>query len=261
MSLSILASGAAGFAISYGLGQGVTLVAALWGVFVWKEFAKAPPGTSFLLAAMFASFVIGLSLIVYARVVWAAAMSAPVVIVGSLNMDFVVQVGKLPRPGETVVGSGFSTLPGGQGANQACAAGKIGGRARMVGRVGDDVFGAQLRDSLRAAGLDTGGVCATEATTGVALIFVQAGGQNEIVVASGANGRLTPTDVREELESAPPGLLLLQLESPLETVEQAAALGRKRRMSVVLDPASARRGTRTRRLRMQPSTVARSKRQ
>jgi len=68
MALSILASGAAGFAISYGLGQGATLVAALWGVFVWREFAKAPPGTSGLLAAMFASFVIGLSLIVYARV-------------------------------------------------------------------------------------------------------------------------------------------------------------------------------------------------
>jgi glucose uptake protein len=68
MSLSIIASGAAGFAISYGLGQGATLVAALWGVFVWKEFAKAPPGTSRLLAAMFAAFVIGLALIVYARV-------------------------------------------------------------------------------------------------------------------------------------------------------------------------------------------------
>jgi glucose uptake protein len=68
MALSILASGAAGFAISYGLGQGATLVAALWGVFVWREFAKAPPGTAPLLGAMFASFVVGLSLIVYARV-------------------------------------------------------------------------------------------------------------------------------------------------------------------------------------------------
>jgi glucose uptake protein len=67
MSLSIIASGAAGFAISYGLGQGATLVAALWGVFVWKEFEKAPPGTSRLLAAMFAAFVAGLALIVYAR--------------------------------------------------------------------------------------------------------------------------------------------------------------------------------------------------
>ena len=168
-------------------------------------------------------------------------MSAEVVVVGSLNMDFVVQVGKLPRPGETVLGSGFCTLPGGKGANQACAAGKLGGRARMIGRVGDDVFGAQLRDSLRAAGVDTEGVLATEATpTGVALIFVEAGGQNEIVVASGANALLTPEDVRVALEGASSGQLLLQLESPLETVEEAAARGRARGLRVVLDPAPAR---------------------
>ena len=123
-------------------------------------------------------------------------MSAPITVVGSLNMDFVVQVEKLPRPGETVLGGGFRTIPGGKGANQACAAGKLGGRVRMVGRVGDDVFGEQLRESLAAAGVDTAAVLATEATpSGVALIFVQAGGQNQIVVASGANGRLAPDDV------------------------------------------------------------------
>jgi ribokinase len=168
-------------------------------------------------------------------------MSAQVVVVGSLNMDFVVQVGTLPRPGETVMGSGFVTLPGGKGANQACAAGKLGGRARMVGRVGDDVFGTQLRDSLRAAGVETAGVRATPGTpTGVALIFVEKGGQNEIVVASGANGVLSPADVREELQGLSSAQLLLQLETPLETVEEAAALGRKQGMSVVLDPAPAR---------------------
>lgn len=167
-------------------------------------------------------------------------MGAQVVVVGSLNMDFVVQVAKLPAPGETVMGSSFQTVPGGKGANQACAAGKLGGRVRMVGRVGEDVFGEQLRASLGAAGVDTRHVLATPATpSGVALIFVQAGGQNQIVVASGSNGRLAAADVELALAGADGGFLLLQLESPLETVTAAAALGRRRGMTVILDPAPA----------------------
>jgi ribokinase len=168
-------------------------------------------------------------------------MSTPITVVGSLNMDFVVQVERLPLPGETVLGGGFATIPGGKGANQACAAGRLGGRVRMVGRVGDDVFGKQLRESLEAAGIDTTAVLVTRATpSGVALIFVQAGGQNQIVVASGANGRLAPDDLARALDAGAGGFLLLQLESPLETVERAAALGRKHGMTVVLDPAPAR---------------------
>ena len=167
-------------------------------------------------------------------------MSAPITVVGSLNMDFVVQVEKLPLPGETVLGGGFATIPGGKGANQAMAAGKLGGRVRMVGRVGDDVFGRQLMDNLASAGVDTGAVLATAGTpSGVALIFVQAGGQNQIVVASGANARLAPGDVSPALEGAS-GFLLLQLESPMETIEAAASLGRRQGMTVVLDPAPAR---------------------
>ena len=167
-------------------------------------------------------------------------MSAQVVVVGSLNMDFVVQVASLPAPGETVMGSSFRTIPGGKGANQACAAGKLGGRVRMVGRVGEDIFGEQLRASLDAAGVDTRHVLATPAVpSGVALIFVQAGGQNQIVVASGSNGRLAPSDVEQALAEADGGFLLLQLESPLETVAAAAALGRRRGMTVILDPAPA----------------------
>ncbi len=168
-------------------------------------------------------------------------MSAPITVVGSLNMDFVVQVDELPLPGQTVLGRGFRTVPGGKGANQACAAGKLGGRVRMVGRVGEDVFGEQLRTSLAGVGVDTSGVRTTEATpSGVALIFVQAGGQNQIVVASGANARLAPEDVAQALESSAGEFLLLQLESPLGTVEAAAALGRKAGATVVLDPAPAR---------------------
>jgi ribokinase len=168
-------------------------------------------------------------------------MSAPITVVGSLNMDFVVQVERLPRPGETVLGGGFATIPGGKGANQAVAAGRLGGRVRMVGRVGEDVFGRQLRENLAAAGVDAECVLATAGTpSGVALIFVQAGGQNQIVVASGANGRLAPEDVVPALQGAGGGFLLLQLESPIETIEAAAALGRRQGLSVVLDPAPAR---------------------
>ncbi len=168
-------------------------------------------------------------------------MSAPITVVGSLNMDFVVQVEQLPLPGETVLGSGFATLPGGKGANQACAASKLGGRVRMVGRVGDDLLGRQLRDSLAAAGVDTAAVLATEGMpSGVALICVENGGRNQIVVASGANRLLSPGDVAHALRDAASGFLLLQLESPIETVECAVALGIERGMAVILDPAPAR---------------------
>ena len=168
-------------------------------------------------------------------------MAAPIVVVGSLNMDFVAQVDALPLPGQTVLGSGFQTIPGGKGGNQACAAARLGGRARMIGRVGDDVFGEQLRAGLSASGVDVGGVLTTPATpSGVALIFVQQGGQNQIVVASGANLCLTASDVEAALAGDGDGYLLLQLESPLDTVTAAAALARRNGMKVILDPAPAR---------------------
>jgi ribokinase len=168
-------------------------------------------------------------------------MPAPIVVVGSLNMDFVAQVDSLPVPGETVLGSGFRTIPGGKGANQACAAGRLGGRVRMVGRVGDDVFGGQLRESLQSSGVDVGAVRSTDATpSGVALIFVDAHGENQIVVAGGANGCLTPSDVETALAGADGGYLLLQLETPLDTVASAAAIGKRHGLTVILDPAPAR---------------------
>lgn len=171
----------------------------------------------------------------------------PIVVVGSLNMDFVVEVDELPNPGQTVPGWGFQTVPGGKGANQACAAGKLGGRVSMAGRVGGDVFGETLRRSLAEAGVDAARVLVTEKEpTGVALIFVQKGGQNMIVVAPGANARLTPKDVETLGDSFQPGgFLLLQLETPIATVEAAAALGKARGMRTILDPAPARKLPRT----------------
>lgn len=168
-------------------------------------------------------------------------MPKPIVVVGSLNMDFVAQVAELPLPGQTVLGSGFVTIPGGKGGNQACAAARLGGRARMIGRVGEDVFGDQLRAGLAASGVDVGGVLSTAATpSGVALIFVQQRGQNQIVVAGGANLCLTPADVEGVLAGGDGGFLLLQLESPLDAVTASASLARARGMTVILDPAPAR---------------------
>ncbi len=168
-------------------------------------------------------------------------MPKPIIVVGSLNMDFVVQMKHLPARGETLNGWGFQMLPGGKGANQACAAGRLGGSTKMVGRVGHDVFAAQQRASLASAGVDTAYVLTTDGeATGVALIFVESGGQNMIVIASGANGKLAPEDLQAASEAFDSGFLLLQLETPLETVEAAAALGRSQGMVTILDPAPAR---------------------
>jgi ribokinase len=167
-------------------------------------------------------------------------------VVGSLNMDFVVTVPRLPAPGETVLGNGFQMIPGGKGANQACAAARLGGAAvtvRMAGRVGYDVFADHLKASLSAAGVDVSAVHATRAQpTGVALIWVDRAGQNSIVVASGANHELLPADVgalRQVFRGA--GLVLFQLETPLNTVREALALARAEGARTILDPAPAQR--------------------
>jgi ribokinase len=171
-------------------------------------------------------------------------MSGHITVVGSLNMDFVVTVERLPAPGETVLGGGFQMIPGGKGANQACAAGRLGsGRiaTRMIGRVGYDVFADHLEASLAAAGVDVSGIHATKSQpTGVALIWVERTGQNSIVVASGANLALAASEV-EAMRQAFRGasLALFQLESPLPTVRAALAIAREEGARTMLDPAPA----------------------
>ncbi|MCW8098664.1 ribokinase [Streptomyces tauricus] len=144
-------------------------------------------------------------------------------VVGSANADLVVGVERRPGAGETVLGSDLALHPGGKGANQAVAAARLGARTALLARVGDDAHGRLLLDSQRAAGVDTSGVLVGGAPTGVALITVDPSGDNSIVVSPGANGRLTPDDIRE-----PSAVALLtssravstQLEIPLETVEE-----------------------------------------
>ena len=169
-------------------------------------------------------------------------MAASVTVVGSLNMDLVTRASRIPQPGETIIGDDFHTLPGGKGANQAVAAARLGAQVAMVGRVGRDTFAGPLLDNLASAGVDCTFVTQdSQAVTGVALIVVDAAGQNSIVVASGANMRLLPDDVdaAESVISAA-HVLLLQLESPLETVTRAAQVARAHGVQVILNPAPAR---------------------
>ena len=164
-----------------------------------------------------------------------------VCVVGSLNMDLVVKAPRLPRVGETVSGGTFGAYPGGKGANQAVAASRLGAQVAMVGAVGGDDFGRRLRDGLRQDDIDITHV-RTEpaAATGVALITVDAEGRNSIVVASGANMRVTAADVEEARDRITGAqVVLLQLEVPLDTVAAAAHLGHAAGALVCLDPAPA----------------------
>lgn len=140
-------------------------------------------------------------------------------VVGSANADLVIGVERRPAAGETVLGSDLVVHPGGKGANQSVAAGRLGARTALLARVGDDAHGRLLLDSQRAAGVDTAGVLVGGAPTGVALITVDPSGDNSIVVSPGANGRLTPEDVRSAGNLlAASRVVSAQLEIPLETV-------------------------------------------
>jgi ribokinase len=162
-------------------------------------------------------------------------------VVGSINMDFVVRAPRLPRPGETLPAHDLRTYPGGKGANQAVAAARLGARVTMIGRVGDDRFGPMLRAGLEAEGVTTEHVRVTEGcTTGVAVIGVEDGGQNAIMIVAGANGRLTKDDVHDAADVLHTAqAILLQLEVPVETVAAAAAAGEIYNLPVILDPAPA----------------------
>lgn len=168
-------------------------------------------------------------------------MPPTVTIVGSLNTDLVIQVPRIPASGETILGSNFAIFGGGKGANQAVAAARLGAKTVMVGCVGDDAFGAQIRTRIAAEGIDitylrtVGGVA-----SGVALITVDATGANTVVVASGANRQVSRSDVDAAADAiAASQVLLLQLEIPLDAVLHAATVAQRSGVTVVLDPAPA----------------------
>ena len=162
----------------------------------------------------------------------------PILVVGSLNMDLVVHVQRHPRPGDTVLGSDTQLFLGGKGANQAVAAAKAGGQVRMMGRVGNDVYSPQLISNLSDAGVDTGYVTEYDGPSGIAYITVSEDGENTIVVSSGANRRLQPEDLEASaFENA--AALLMQLESPLETVLSAAQKANRLSLPIILNAAPA----------------------
>ena len=167
-----------------------------------------------------------------------------IVVLGSLNMDFIARAEHLPAPGETVLGGGFQMVAGGKGANQANAAARLSagpGVVRLAGRVGNDPFAAHLRASLGAAGVDTAAVVAAgEAPTGIAMIWLDAAGQNSILVAPGANLLFDEASVealRPLYREA--ACALFQLETPLATVKRAMEIAREEGAVTILDPAPA----------------------
>ncbi len=164
-----------------------------------------------------------------------------VVVLGSLNMDLVVRTERIPRPGETVHGHDFRTVPGGKGANQAAAAARLGADVHMLGRVGSDAFGDELLQNMRRQGVGTDHVLRDpEAPSGNAMILVQSDGENSIVVTPGANGRVSVADVddaKEMLEKA--RFVVMQFEVPLPVVCHAIELAASLGAQVILNPAPA----------------------
>jgi ribokinase len=164
-----------------------------------------------------------------------------IVVIGSSNTDMVIRLPRIPRPGETLLGGEFLSAAGGKGANQAVAAARAGGRVRLIARVGKDALGSHAIAGLRREGVDTRYVFRdASAPSGVALIFVADDGENCIAVASGANARLVPTDLRKAAKPiGAAAFVVAQLESPLATIHAAARMAAGAGVPFILNPAPA----------------------
>ena len=167
---------------------------------------------------------------------------SPIVVIGSSNTDMIIRLDRIPRPGETILGGEFVTAAGGKGANQAVGAARAGGQVTFVARVGQDMFGDQAVAGFRRDGINVDFVLRDPtAPSGVALIFVAKDGENSIAVAGGANARLSAADVKKAKAAiASASVLVMQLETPLETVQAAAELAARAGVRVILNPAPAR---------------------
>ncbi|WP_320175049.1 ribokinase [Maridesulfovibrio sp.] len=170
-------------------------------------------------------------------------MASPrLIVLGSVNADHVLQVDNFPRPGETVTGHGYQIIPGGKGANQAVAAARLGADIGFIACVGDDDFGRRMINEFQQDGIETSAVMAVEGLpTGIALIQIAASGENAISISAEANAALTPEAIKPHLDLIREAeTLLMQLESPLETIELAAKEARAAGTKVILNPAPAR---------------------
>src|SRR5512137_1333562 len=164
-----------------------------------------------------------------------------ILVVGSSNTDMIIKMPRIPKPGETILGGEFITAAGGKGANQAVGAARAGGQVTFIARLGRDMFGDKALAGFIADGINVEFIARDKTTpSGVALIFVGNNGENSIGVASGANGQLSPADVKKAAPAIKKaGVLVMQLETPLNTVEAAATLAANAGVKVILNPAPA----------------------
>lgn len=167
-----------------------------------------------------------------------------ILVVGSLNMDFVIDVDTSPRAGETVLGKEVTLIPGGKGANQAYAAAKLGGDVCMIGALGDDVYGKLLKDNLESAGVETSGIeNIMGVSSGNAFITVDAKGENSIIVIQGTNALITREMIDRHMDLIDAcDTVIMQLEIPLDVVAYVKDVAKEKGKRVILDPAPARGG-------------------
>jgi len=168
-------------------------------------------------------------------------MKENILVVGSANMDMVVRTDSFPRPGETLLGKKFQTFPGGKGANQAVGAAKLGAKTKFISKMGKDQFADELIENLKSCSVCVENILIDESeSTGLAIILVNKEGENEIVVISGTNMKLTPEEIESKKELfSQSKILLLQLEIPVETIIKAKELALQNSMTVILNPAPA----------------------
>ena len=169
-------------------------------------------------------------------------MSKNIIVIGSCNTDMVIKADRLPVPGETIIGGSFMMNPGGKGANQAVAAARLKGNVHFIAKTGNDLFGKRSIEQYEDEGIHVENIYSDPTLpSGVALIMVDMNGENSIAIASGANGSLSPEDIRKAQPTIEKGdILLMQLEIPIETVEYAAQIASEQGIKVILNPAPAR---------------------
>lgn len=161
-------------------------------------------------------------------------------VIGSLNMDLVVNVDTMPKPGQTIIGSNFKEVPGGKGANQAVAMARLNGNVSMIGKGGEDGFGQTLINSLKNDKVDTTYIQTAKGATGVALITVDKNAQNSIVVSPGANFEVKEDDIDNNIEAIKNSdIVVLQLETPLNTIKYALNKAKELNKYTILNPAPA----------------------
>lgn len=161
-------------------------------------------------------------------------------VIGSLNMDLVVNVLEMPKKGQTLIGSNFKEVPGGKGANQAVAMARLGGNVTMIGKVGKDSFGDTLINALKNDNIDTNYIKKVEGPTGVAMITVDKNAENSIVVAPGANFKVDTNDIDENISAIENSdIVVVQLETPLETINYALKKAKELNKYTILNPAPA----------------------